>query len=78
MEVRIETFGDIEMARVRHVGRYNEIGPCFERLFKWAATIGARPRAAAAGQPSGVLMASPRTVSGRASAERGRGRSQRA
>ena len=31
------------MARVRHVGRYNEIGPCFERLFKWAATIGARP-----------------------------------
>ena len=35
-------------------------------------------RAAAAGQPAGVLMASPRTVSGRASAERGRGRSQRA
>ena len=34
--------------------------------------------AAAAGQPAGVLMASPRTVSGRASAERGRGRSQRA
>ena len=33
-------------------------------------------RAAAAGQPAGVLMASPRTVSGRASAERGR--SQRA
>ena len=32
----------------------------------------------AAGQPAGVLMASPRTVSGRASAERGRGRSQRA
>ena len=29
-------------------------------------------RAAAAGQPAGVLMASPRTVSGRASAERGR------
>ena len=35
-------------------------------------------RAAAAGQPAGVLMASPRTVSGGASAERGRGRSQRA
>ena len=35
-------------------------------------------RPPAAGQPSGVLMASPRTVSGRASAERGRGRSQRA
>ena len=35
-------------------------------------------RAAAAGQPADVLMASPRTVSGRASAERGRGRRQRA
>ena len=35
-------------------------------------------RPPAAGQPSGVLMASPRTVSGRASAERGRGRRQRA
>ena len=35
-------------------------------------------RPPAAGPPAGVLMASPRTVSGRASAERGRGRSQRA
>ena len=43
--------------------------------FKDDRLSGAPP---AAGQPSGVLMASPRTVSGRASAERGRGRSQRA
>ena len=37
--------------------------------FKDDRLSGAPP---AAGQPSGVLMASPRTVSGRASAERGR------
>ena len=43
--------------------------------FKDDRLSGAPP---AAGQPSGVLMASPRTVSGRASAERGRGRSKRA
>ena len=43
MEVRIETLDDIEVARVRHVGRYNEVGQCFERLFAWAATVGARP-----------------------------------
>ena len=43
--------------------------------FKDDRLSGAPP---AAGQPAGVLMASPRTVSGRASAERGRGRSQRA
>ena len=43
MEVRIETFGDIEVARVRHTGSYNEVGACFERLFEWAATTGARP-----------------------------------
>ncbi len=43
MEVRIETFGDIEVARVRHTGPYNEVGACFERLFEWAATTGARP-----------------------------------
>ena len=43
--------------------------------FKDDRLSGAPP---AAGQPAGVLMASPRTVSGRASADRGRGRSQRA
>lgn len=43
MEVRIETLDDIEIARVRHVGPYGEVGPCFERLFEWVATIGARP-----------------------------------
>ena len=43
MEVRIETLDDIEVARIRHVGRYNEVGECFERLFEWVAAIGARP-----------------------------------
>ena len=42
MEVRIETLDDIEVARIRHVGPYDEVGPCFERLLEWAATIGAR------------------------------------
>lgn len=43
MEVRIETFDAIEVGRMRHVGPYNEVGSCFERLFEWAAAIGARP-----------------------------------
>ena len=43
MEVRIETFGDMEVARIRHTGPYNEVGACFERLLEWAGTIGARP-----------------------------------
>ena len=43
MDVRIETFEGIEVARIRHVGPYNEVGPCFERLFGWAASVGARP-----------------------------------
>ena len=42
MEVRIETLDDIQVARIRHVGPYDEVGPCFERLLEWAATIGAR------------------------------------
>lgn len=43
MKVRIENFDDIEVARIRHVGVYDEIGPCFERLFGWASSIGATP-----------------------------------
>ena len=43
MEVRIETFDDIEVARVRHIGPYNEVGACFGRLLEWAATIDAHP-----------------------------------
>ena len=43
MEVRIETFDDIEIARIRHTGPYDKIGPCFMRLFEWAASVGARP-----------------------------------
>ena len=49
-------------------------GPRLRAGAEWAR----RAAPPAAGQPSGVLMASPRTVSGRASAERGRGRSKRA
>ena len=42
MEVRIETIDEIEVCHIRHVGPYNEVGPCFERLFAWAASIDAR------------------------------------
>ena len=40
MDVRIETLDPIHVARIRHVGPYAEVGPCFERLFRWAAVIG--------------------------------------
>ena len=40
INVRIETVGPIHVARVRHVGAYAEVGPCFDRLFRWAASIG--------------------------------------
>ena len=43
MEVRIETIDEMQVARVRHVGPYNEVGRCFERLFEWAASVGVRP-----------------------------------
>ena len=43
MEIRIEIFDEIKVGRMRHVGPYNEVGPRFERLFEWAAAIGARP-----------------------------------
>ena len=40
MDVRIETLKPIHVARIRHVGHYSEVGACFERLFRWAASIG--------------------------------------
>ena len=40
MDVRIEEFSAIDVMRVRHVGPYQEVGPCFERLFEWAADAG--------------------------------------
>lgn len=43
MEIRIETIDEIEVARVRHIGPYNEVGRCFERLFEWATSVGGRP-----------------------------------
>lgn len=43
MTVRIDQIGEIEVARIRHVGPQSGLGACFERLMKWVATIGARP-----------------------------------
>lgn len=43
MEVRIESLTDIEVARIRYTGPYNEVGACFGRLLEWAAAIDARP-----------------------------------
>ena len=40
MDVRIETLEPIHVARIRHVGSYAEVDRCFERLFRWAASIG--------------------------------------
>ena len=39
MDVRIETLAPINVARIRHIGPYNEVGPCFERLFRWAGGL---------------------------------------
>ncbi len=39
MDVRIETLDPINVARIRHIGPYNEVGRCFERLFRWAAGL---------------------------------------
>ena len=41
VDVQIKTFRPIHVARVRHVGPYADVDPCFERLFKWAADINA-------------------------------------
>ncbi len=46
MQVRIETLDPIKVAKIRYVGPYNEIGPCFQRLFQWAVSVGAQPRRA--------------------------------
>ena len=40
MDVPIEMPDIIHVARVRHVGAYEEIGPWFDRLFRWADSIG--------------------------------------
>ena len=40
MDVRIETLAPIHVARIRHVGPYDGVGPCFERLFRWAGGLG--------------------------------------
>ena len=40
MDVRIEILDPIHVARIRHLGPYNGVGACFERLFRWAAGVG--------------------------------------
>ena len=40
MDVRIRSIDPIQVARIRHVGPYADVGPCFERLFRWASAIG--------------------------------------
>ena len=40
MDVYIETLEPNHVARIRHVGRYTEVGFSFERLFKWEPVIG--------------------------------------
>ena len=41
--VRIENWADFHVARIRHVGPYNQVKPCFERLFEWVGSINAEP-----------------------------------
>ena len=43
MTVRIETIGEIEVARIRHVGDQSGLGSCFARLMEWVGTLGASP-----------------------------------
>ena len=40
--MRIEEFDAIDVARMRHVGPYQEVGLCFERLFAWATDADAK------------------------------------
>ena len=40
MDVRIETLAPIHVARIRHVGPFNDMGPFFDRLFRWAGGLG--------------------------------------
>ena len=57
MDVRIRTIGPIRVARIRHVVPYDEVGPCFDRLFRWASAIGVptgRVLTLSWGDPEGV------------------------
>lgn len=38
--VGIEMLDPIHVALVRHVGAHEDVGPCFDRLFRWADSIG--------------------------------------
>ena len=39
--MRMETFTAIHVARIRHAGPAMDVEPCLERLFRWAANVGA-------------------------------------
>ena len=41
IDVRTETLKDIHVARIRHAGPAVDMDPCFERLFRWAGSVGA-------------------------------------
>ena len=52
MEVRVETVDDIEVARVRHVGRYDKVSQCFRRAPSTTSPTANSPCATAAPEDS--------------------------
>ena len=40
LDIRNQTSDPIQVFRIRHMAPYNNLGPCFERLFRWAVAIG--------------------------------------
>lgn len=55
-EVRFETFAEGRAAQIMHVGPYSAEGPTIERLFKFIADEGYRPR----GRHHEIYMGDPR------------------
>ena len=41
--MRIENFTEFNVARIRHIGPYNEVGACFERLFNGSTPVPSMP-----------------------------------
>ena len=42
MDVRMQTLEPIDVAGIRHVGRYADVVSCFERLCGWAPRLANR------------------------------------
>ncbi len=61
MDGRIQTLIPIHVARIRHGGPYGAMDPCFDRLFRWAQSIGA---------PTGRVLTLCWDVPGTAAADR--------